>query len=175
MQWSRLNPGRQFYWDDPFWKVRETEQVRFYPQSLHIYNFFSATLFYNLLMLQQNCVLNNRQIMTSFKVATVNSASLFGINRRRAGKLAWAVTQLPCSVASSLPPFRDCSYRKPKGAGISAVTCSMFYLWYVMEKARLFLVREKRALATPLELGSHESVTPVSTATKSAGGERRAC
>lgn len=44
-----------------------------------------------------------------------------------------------------------------------------FYLWYVMEKARLFLVREKRALATPLELGSHESVSPVSTATKSAG------
>lgn len=38
-----------------------------------------------------------------------------------------------------------------------------------MEKARLVLVREKRALATPLELGSHESVTPVNTATKSAG------
>lgn len=47
----------------------------------------------------------------------------------------------------------------------------MSYLWYVMEKARLLLVREKRALATPLELGSHESVTPVSTATKSADGE----
>lgn len=40
-----------------------------------------------------------------------------------------------------------------------------------MEKARLVLVRENRALATPLELGSHESVTPVSTATKSADGE----
>lgn len=39
-----------------------------------------------------------------------------------------------------------------------------------MEKARLVLVREKRALATPLELGSHESVTPVNTATKSADG-----
>lgn len=46
------------------------------------------------------------------------------------------------------------------------------YLWYVMEKAKLVLVREKRALATPLELGSHESVTPVNTATKSADGER---
>lgn len=45
------------------------------------------------------------------------------------------------------------------------------YLRYVMEKARLVLVREKRALATPLELGSHESVTPVSTATKSADGD----
>ena len=42
------------------------------------------------------------------------------------------------------------------------------YLWYVMEKARLVLVREKRARATPLELGSHESEDPVSTATKSA-------
>lgn len=41
-----------------------------------------------------------------------------------------------------------------------------------MEKARLVLVREKRALATPLELGSHESVAPVSTATKSADGEK---
>lgn len=40
-----------------------------------------------------------------------------------------------------------------------------------MEKAKLVLVREKRALATPLELGSHESVTPVNTATKSADGE----
>lgn len=45
------------------------------------------------------------------------------------------------------------------------------YLWYVMEKARLVLVKEKRALATPLELGSHESLTPVNTATKSADGE----
>lgn len=40
-----------------------------------------------------------------------------------------------------------------------------------MEKAKLVLVREKRALATPLELGSHESVMPVNTATKSADGE----
>lgn len=39
-----------------------------------------------------------------------------------------------------------------------------------MEKARLLLLREKRALATPLEVGSQESATPVSTATKSAGG-----
>lgn len=37
-----------------------------------------------------------------------------------------------------------------------------------MEKARLVLVREKRALATPLDAGTQESVTPVSTATKSA-------
>lgn len=51
------------------------------------------------------------------------------------------------------------------------VTRCNSYLWYVMENARLVLVREKRALATPLELGSHESVTPVSTATKSADGE----
>lgn len=40
-----------------------------------------------------------------------------------------------------------------------------------MEKAKLVLLREKRALATPLELGSHESVTPVNTATKSADRE----
>lgn len=124
-------------------------------------------------MLQQNYVLNNRQMLTSFKVATLNTSSLFGINRRSAGKLARAVTRLSSIVASSLLPFRDYSYRKPKGAGISAVTCGMFYLWYVMEKARLFLVRVKRALATPLELGSHESVTPVNTATKSAGGEKK--
>lgn len=52
---------------------------------------------------------------------------------------------------------------------MSAVTLCVFYLRYVMEKAMLVLVREKRALATPLELGSHESVTPVNTATKSAG------
>ncbi len=51
-------------------------------------------------------------------------------------------------------------------------THCVFYLWYVMEKARLVLVREKRALATPLELGSQEFVTPVNTATKSAEGER---
>lgn len=44
-----------------------------------------------------------------------------------------------------------------------------------MEKARLVLVREKRALATPLEVGSHESGTPVNTATKSAEGERWIC
>lgn len=43
------------------------------------------------------------------------------------------------------------------------------HLLYVMAKARLVLVREKRALATPLDVGSQESVTPVSTATKSAG------
>lgn len=54
---------------------------------------------------------------------------------------------------------------------VSAVACDIFYLWYVMEKAKLVLDREKRALATPLELGSHESVTPVNTATKSAEGE----
>lgn len=48
----------------------------------------------------------------------------------------------------------------------------MFYLWYVMEKARLVLVKAKRTLATPLELGSHESVTPVNTATKSAEEKR---
>lgn len=42
------------------------------------------------------------------------------------------------------------------------------YFWYVMEKARLVLVKEKRALATALELGSHDSVTPVNSATKSA-------
>ncbi len=53
-------------------------------------------------------------------------------------------------------------------AAVLAVTHCEFYLWYVMEKVRLVLVREKRALATPLELGSHESVTPVNTATKSA-------
>lgn len=52
---------------------------------------------------------------------------------------------------------------------MSAVTLCVFYLRYVMEKAMLVLVREKRALATPFELGSHESVTPVNTATKSAG------
>lgn len=40
-----------------------------------------------------------------------------------------------------------------------------------MEKARLVLVREKRALATPLEL--NKSVPPVNNATKSAGGEER--
>lgn len=45
------------------------------------------------------------------------------------------------------------------------------HLWYVMEKARLVLVREKRALATPLDVGSQDSVTPVSTATKSAAGK----
>lgn len=56
-----------------------------------------------------------------------------------------------------------------------SVTDCVSYLWYVMEKARLVLVREKRALATPLELGSHESVTPVSTATKSADGESVFC
>lgn len=55
---------------------------------------------------------------------------------------------------------------------ISAVTDRVSYLWYVMEKARLVLVREKRALATPLEVGSHESFTPVNTATKSVEGER---
>lgn len=37
----------------------------------------------------------------------------------------------------------------------------------------LVLVRERRALATPLELGSHESVTPVSRATKSAERMKR--
>lgn len=46
------------------------------------------------------------------------------------------------------------------------------YLWKVMEKTKLVWDREKRALATPLELGSQESVTPVSRATKSGeGGE----
>lgn len=41
-----------------------------------------------------------------------------------------------------------------------------------MEKTKLVWDREKRALATPLELGSQESVTPVSRATKSGeGGE----
>lgn len=54
---------------------------------------------------------------------------------------------------------------------VLAVARNVFYLWYVMEKAKLVLDREKRALATPLELGSHESVTPVNTATKSAEGE----
>lgn len=48
---------------------------------------------------------------------------------------------------------------------------SISYLWYVIEKVKLVLVREKRALATPLELGSHVSVTPVNTATKSAEKE----
>lgn len=47
-----------------------------------------------------------------------------------------------------------------------------FYLRYVMEKVMLVLVRERRALPTPLELGSHESVTPVSKATKSAEEEK---
>lgn len=58
-----------------------------------------------------------------------------------------------------------------KGVAALAVTRCVFYLWYVMEKAKLVLLREKRALATPLELGSHESVTPVNTATKSADRE----
>lgn len=58
-----------------------------------------------------------------------------------------------------------------KEVAVLAVTRYAFYLWYVMEKAKLVLDREKRALATPLELGSHESVTPVNTATKSAEGE----
>lgn len=53
-----------------------------------------------------------------------------------------------------------------------SVSDFFLYLWYVMEKAKLVLVKEKRALATPLELGSHESVMPVNTATKSADVEK---
>lgn len=36
----------------------------------------------------------------------------------------------------------------------------------------MVLVRERRTLATPLELGSHESVTPVNNATKSVKGKK---
>lgn len=62
--------------------------------------------------------------------------------------------------------------KQAKDVDMSAPTRCVFYLWYVMEKARLVRVREKRALATLLELGSHDSVTPVNTATKSAEGEK---
>ena len=58
--------------------------------------------------------------------------------------------------------------------GFFTATRITFYLWYVMEKAKLVLVRVQRTLAIPLELGSHESVTPVSNATKSAEAEKRA-
>lgn len=62
--------------------------------------------------------------------------------------------------------------RAPRFVDFSGFPAVLSHLWYVMEKARLVLVREKRALATPLDAGSQVSVTPVSTATKSAGGER---
>lgn len=110
----------------------EGDRTRFYPQSLSTVFSFLFTCFLQLCFATSWCYskttfLNNRQIMTSYKVATLNTASFVWDKQERSWEVSIGSNPTPMQRCIITAPLRRLQLQKTQeGGGISAVTCGMF-------------------------------------------------